>query len=270
MKFYKYKGEKSHSVTHILLENLEEVKLFLSNKDIFWQADIDNYIKMTLIEDKATREKMISHSSFRTPISDITAVMGGILFDDSGSLNPSYFQNMYNTGMIDFINDPRFDNVFVNRVGGYCNFEAFNKDDYIEVFGFSIEDLLNDISYSFNYNNYEDKFLILENDPVLDKWTTEHFNNRVIPYICNLRTMMKTNKFEELLIKFSQNYSKKIFVYTTGLDYEQMLEYTERAITCGFEEFEWVFNGFEREDEFKKFLDSFVKKSNITYKISRV
>ena len=46
---------------------------------------------------------MISHSAFRTPISDITAVIGGILFDDCGRLNPSYFQNMYNTGMIDFI-----------------------------------------------------------------------------------------------------------------------------------------------------------------------
>ena len=34
MKFYKYKGE-THSVTHILLENLEEIKLFLRDKDIF-------------------------------------------------------------------------------------------------------------------------------------------------------------------------------------------------------------------------------------------
>lgn len=270
MKFYKYKAEEKHAVTHILLENLEEVKLFLSNKDIFWQADIDNYIKMTLIEDKATREKMISHSTFRTPISQVTAVMGGILFDDCGRLNPSYFQNMYNTGMIDFIQDPRFNNVFVNRVGGYCNFDAFDKDNYIEVYGFSIEDLLNDISYSFNYDTNNENFLILENDPVLDKWTKEKFDNKVIPYICNLRTMMKTNKFEELLTRFAKYNSKKIFVYTTGLDYEQMLEYTERAIACGFEEFEWAFNGFEREDEFKKFLDSLVKKNNITYKINRI
>lgn len=49
-----------------------------------------------------------------------------------------------------------------------------------------------------------------------------------------------------------------------------MLEYTERAVACGFEEFEWVFNGFERETEFRKFLDSLVKKNNITYKISYV
>lgn len=225
---------------------------------------------MTLIDDKATREKMISHSKFRTPITEVAAVIGGILFDDCGRLNPSYFQNMYNTGMIDFIQDTRFNNVFVNRVGGYCNFEAFDKDDYIEVYGFSIDDLLNDISYSFNYDDYEHKFLILENDPVLDKWTTENFDNKVISYICNLRTIMKTNKFEELLTRFSQNYSKRIFVYTTGLDYEQMLEYTERAIACGFEEFEWVFNGFAREDEFKEFLDSLVNKNNIKYKISRV
>lgn len=47
--------------------------------------------------------------------------------------------------MIDFIQDERFNNVFVNRVGGYCN-EAFDKDNYIEVFGFSIEDLLEDNS----------------------------------------------------------------------------------------------------------------------------
>ena len=133
MKFYKYKKEEKQAVTHILLENLEEVKLFLSDKDVFWQADIDNYLKMTLIEDKSTREKMISHTSFRTPISSISASMGSLLFDDCGRINPSYFQNMYTTGMIDFIQDERFNNVFVNRVGGYCNFEAFDKDNYIEV-----------------------------------------------------------------------------------------------------------------------------------------
>lgn len=267
MKFYKYKKEEKHTVTHILLENLEEVKLFLSDKDVFWQADIDNYLKMTLIEDKETRKKMISHSSFRTPISEIAATMGNILFDDCGRINTSYFQNMYNNGMIDFIQDERFNNVFVNRVGGYCNFEAFDKDAYVEVFGFSIEDLLNDCSYCFNYDSYETKLLVLENDPTLDKWTVEHFENVTVPYICNLRTIMKTNKFEELLTRFSQNYSKKLFVYTTGLDYEQMLEYTERAIACGFKEFEWVFVAFEREAEFKKFLDSLVKKNNIKYKI---
>lgn len=268
MKFYKYKKEEKYSVTHILLENLEEVKLFLSNKDVFWQSDIDNYLKMALIEDKSTREKMISHSSFRTPISVITSTMGSILFDDNGSLNPSYFQTMYNAGMIDFIQDPRFDNVFVNRVGGYCNFDAFDKDNYIEVFGFTIEDLLEDVSYSFNYFASEHNMLILENDPVLDKWTVEHFDGFPVPYICNLRTIMRTEKFEELLTKFSQNYSKKIFVYTTGLDYEQMIEYTQRAINCGFNEFEWVFNGFEREDKFRKFLDSLDQNNNRTYKIS--
>lgn len=270
MKFYKYQKEEKHDVTHILLENLEEVKLFLSDKDIFWQADIDNYLKMTLIEDKATRERMISHNMFRTPISDIAATMGRILFDDCGRLNPSYFQSMYNTGMIDFIQDERFNNVFVNRVGGYCNFEAFDKDNYVEVYGFSIEDLLNDISYSFDYFASEHKMLVLENDPSLDKWTVNHFDGFPVPHICNLRTMMKTNKFEELLTRFSQKYSKKLFVYTTGLDYEQMLEYTQRAIACGFEEFEWVFNGFERETEFRIFLDPLFKKNNIKYKISHI
>ncbi len=270
MKFYRYKEEEKHSVTHILLENLEEVKLFLSNKDVFWQSDIDNYIKMSLIEDKNTREKMISHSSFRTPISTITSTMDHILFDDNGIFKPSYFQNMYNDGMVDFIQDPRFDNVFVNRVGGYCDFDAFDKDNYIEVFGFTIEDLLNDVSYSFDYFDSENVILILENDPILDKWTIDYFNKLPVPYICNLRTIMKTDKFEELLKRFSQNYSKKIFVYTTGLDYEQMIDYTERAVACGFEEFEWVFNGFKREPEFKKFLDSLVKKNNSKYKINYV
>lgn len=268
MKFYKYKKEEKQAVTHILLENLEEVKSFLSDKDVFWQADIDNYLKMTLIEDKQTREKMISHASFRTPISNIAATMGVILFDDCGRINPSYFQNMYNTDMIDFIQDERFNNVFVNRVGGYCNFEAFDKDNYIEVFGFSIGELLENNSYSFDYFDSEHNVLVLENDPTLDKWTVEHFDGFPVPYICNLRTIMKTNKFEELLTRFSQNYSKKLFVYTTGLDYEQMLEYTERAIACGFKEFEWVFIGFERENEFRIFLDSLVKKNNIKYKIS--
>ena len=49
------------------------------------------------------------------------------------------------------------------------------------MYGFSIADLLDDITYSFNYDTNNENFLILENDPVLDKWTKEKFDNKVIP-----------------------------------------------------------------------------------------
>lgn len=263
MKFYKHKDETNHAVTNILLETKEEVLLFLQNKDIFWEQDIDNYIKMTMIDDKSTRDRLIGHTSFRSPIAEVAKRFSS-LFDYVTNFSPSSFAIQYNDGMISTFE--RHSNIFVNRKGGYCFFGAFNKDDYTEVFGFNIEDLMNDCSYSFNYFNSEKNVLVLENDPVLDSWTTEYFELPV-PYICNLRTIMKTNKFEELLKEYiKRNKSTKLFVYTTGLDYDQMLEYTERAIACGFTEFEWVFNGFTREYEFVKFLNS----KSIKYKISHI
>lgn len=260
MRFYKYKKDNSNNITHILLENKDEVIMFLENKDIYWEQDVDNYIKMSLIEDKSTRTKLISHTMFRTPISILSRTMSDILYDNNYMINPSYFMNKYNEDMLSFIE--RFGNVFVNKVGGYCNIEAFDLENYNEVFNFNLNDIFNDSSYSFSYDN-NNKFLVLENDPVLDKWTLNHFKGR-FPYICNLRTIMKTNNFEDLLKKFKKYYSSKIFVYTTGLDYEQMIDYVERAIECGFDEFEWVFNGFENIKEFKEFLST----KNIKYKIS--
>lgn len=261
MKFFKYKENIEKQITHILLENENEVKLFLKNKNIFWEQDVQNYIKLSLIDDVKTRDRLMSHTIFTTPISSISYKMSNILFDGQHYINPDYYSNMYDKNMLKFIN--KYGDLFVNYVGGYCNFSSFDKDEYEEVFGFNLENLFlnSKTTYSFNYEYDEEKVLVLENDPILDSWTTKNFKGRV-PYILNLRSVMQTQNFEEILNKFSNSYSKKIFVYTTGLDYEQMIDYVNRSINCGFEEFEWVFNGFERIDEFELFL----KSKNIKYK----
>jgi hypothetical protein len=268
MKFFKYKKDESGKVTHILLENKDEVLMFLSNKDIFWKHEFDSFTKMMLIEDKQTRERLVSHTMFHTPIVSLTRKLN-YLYDESFGFDllkdVEFINDMYNKDMLDFIE--KYDDVFVNRVGGYCYFEAFDKDAYEELFNLELQDIFKSgkNTYSLHYDTTENKVLVLENDPTLDEWTMKHFDGRV-PYIVNLRSVMATNEFEEILNKFIKNYSKKIFVYTTGLDYEQMIDYVNRAVNCGFEEFEWVFNGFERESEFREFLDS----KNIKYKITQI
>jgi hypothetical protein len=264
MKFFKYKENETKKVTHILLETKLEVELFLQNKNIFWQQDIDNFYKLILTEDEDLRGKLISHTTFRTPISRISKGVSTNLYDNKLQFNPLFFLNMYDKNMLAFIE--KYGNVFVNENGGYCYFETFSKDDYEEVFGFDIKDLLSgEACFSFEYDSSENKVLVLENDPILDKWTVNNFKGRV-PYILNLRTIMQTNKFEEILKSFVKNHSKKIFVYTTGLDYDQMIEYTNRSIDCGFEEFEWVFVGFKRGTEFEEFL----KTKQIKYSLKNI
>lgn len=258
MKFFKYK-ESDENLTNILLEDKNEVLLFLENKNIFWEQDIQNFHKLILTEDKDLRAKLISHTTFRTPIAEISKRVS-VMYKHSLQFDPEYFSNMYDTAMLDFIE--KFDDVFVNSVGGYCYSKAFDMNEYEELFEFKLEDIFIKTTHSFNYDKSENNVLVLENDPVLDKWTIEHFDGR-FPYILNLRSVMATNKFEELLNKFS---GKKIFVYTTGLDYDQIIDYVNRSIKCGFDEFEWVFNGFENEKKLKEFLNS----KNIKYKISNI
>lgn len=225
MKFYKTKESKD--LTHILLESLEEVNLFLANKDKFWNNSFKGFEQMNSKE----------------PVTN----------------------DFYNKQMLDFF--PIKNNVLVNKVGGYMYKEGFDMDnDFILLLNLSMKDFFNKKNVCFEYYSYKNNILVFENDPVLDPWTVKHFNDFRVPYICNLREILTTNRFEEICTKYTSYYSKKAFIYTTGLDYEQILDYTERAIKCGFKEFTWYFtNDFKKESDLKEFLKLFDIKYQINY-----
>lgn len=261
MKFYKTKDAKE--LTHILLESLEEVNLFLANKDKFWNNSFKGFEQMNSKE-PVTRAKMISHTMSKNAVVELARVHSHFLqYKIPVSIN--VVNDFYNKQMLDFF--PIKNNVLVNKVGGYMYKEGFDMDnDFILLLDLSIEDFFNKENVCFEYDSYENNILVFENDPVLDPWTVKHFGDFRVPYICNLREILATNRFEEICTKYTSYYSKKAFIYTTGLDYEQILDYTERAIKCGFKEFTWYFtNDFKKESDLKEFLKLFDIKYQINY-----
>lgn len=122
--------------------------------------------------------------------------------------------------------------LMVNSNGGY----AFDLE-IVETFDYEPKELVN------HYIENTD-CLVLENDPKVDKYTVEYFKNleTKFSYICSLRSYSEarlTAIMKEWRKKCRVN--KKIFVYTTGIDSDQMYMYTHCAMRSGIKDLEIQF-----------------------------
>ena len=262
MKFYKNKN--SNSLTHILLETIEEVNFFIVNKDIFWKQSFIDFQQMNNVEDKELKSKLISHSATSNVISSLAKIQSS-LFNYEIPVSINVINDFYNKKIIEFFHKYN-QNIFVNKSGGYCYKEAFNLiADFDLMSESSIKDFFIKESISFDFTSSENEIIVFENDPSLDPWTVRFFKNKQVPYICNLREVLASNKFEKTCLTFSKNYSKKAFIYTTGLDFNQIIDYTQRAYNSGINDFTWWFTAdFKKERELVDFLSTL----DITYSIN--
>lgn len=273
MKFYKStrtekNNKDNNEASHILLENIDEVNVYLENTHILWQNSINAFSYFNTLG-KEERAKAISHTCSKDPVTALTGLISS-MWGYETPVSPNVVSDFYKEQMIDFFYEK--ENIFVNKVGGYMYVEAFDIDNDFELIqDIDLKKFLSFDNHSFEYSSSENKFLVLENDPILDSWTSNKFNNQRIPYICSLRETMAEDKFEKLCKRALSYGIKKIFVYTTGTDYEQMEEYIKRTYDCGFREYEWIINNNDfknREDNLKEFLNNF--KEEIDYKISYI
>ncbi len=129
--------------------------------------------------------------------------------------------------------------IIVNKVGGWC---PFNSDDV---------ELLENVGYEPNMNyfinsRFKDQpttFINIENDPELEQYTREHLYklDNKYSYIRNA-LHLTGDQFDIIFTEFKSKGGKGIWVYTTGMDTDQMRKYTNSAIECGLTEFVFVFN----------------------------
>ncbi len=222
----------------LLLENYTDMGIFFDYIEGNFKTEIDLYRKYSKLE-LENKKKTISHTWWKTPVGLATATIAS-MFDFNELIQASGLMSIYKKSIQDDIS--KHNRCIINKVGGIYPAECFNEDTWI----FIEEEQVNYKIFSQNsiILNSE-KCLILENDPALDKWTIEKmrkdesFSNA--SYIINLRDVLAD---EDIFEKTIRRYKfDKIFVYTTGLDYEQMIDYTTRAIKCGIKKFEFIFNG---------------------------
>ena len=83
------------------------------------------------------------------------------------------------------------------------------------------------------------RLLVLENDPAVDAWTVENLH---APYsfIVNLGRLSRPQLLDLMKQFRNETGGSTLFVYTTGINGRQMVEYTEAAIEARFKRIIWV------------------------------
>jgi hypothetical protein len=132
--------------------------------------------------------------------------------------------------------------VLVNVNGGYCHFD----DNYHTMLTCEEYTDSSEPSYIINENT---KYINLENDPDLENRTKEYLTTRDpnFSYITNLRSFSKSDLIE-VFREFVRSGGEVVYVYTTGIDIPQMIEYSMALVTAGIKKVEFEFTVEQNED----------------------
>ena len=128
------------------------------------------------------------------------------------------------------------DKVIINKNGGYCELTPFHKIEECE--DFVPED------NKIYYVGKNTKVINFENDPELETRVKEYFseqNDDNPSYILNLREFTQED-IENVLDEFHKNGGEQVYIYTTGLDTEQMWMYSQAIINSNIEHVVFEFN----------------------------
>ncbi len=117
----------------------------------------------------------------------------------------------------------------INLKGGYHTCRPEELNDFQEY----VSSVPNSVHIATNCS-----WMILENDAELDPWTVENVTLPCYSYVTNLRRQdldAVLNSIDE-----DPREPRTLFVYTTGMDYHQMENYTTVAINSGYKRFIFV------------------------------
>lgn len=247
--------------------------------------DVDNLMNMQKSNVASDLENTINHPKpshlwTQTAIGNAATLRMGleVSIDEAQSKHNEFFEklsrlafsqtsDLYRDMLIDDINRKGY--TWINAVGGIYAAESIEDDDIVLVSEHEFKQ--EDMETKNLFLETGSKFLILENDPQLDKWFNTNIEGNY-SYLLNLRNCMKNQQLSEYLKEyFYQPYhtseeksQNKILVYTTGSDVKQMDEYLEALDNFYEVAVEFV---FVNEDYKTEHLDLFKKhyKLNITH-----
>ncbi|HSE99778.1 MAG TPA: hypothetical protein VLA48_02690 [Nitrososphaeraceae archaeon] len=142
--------------------------------------------------------------------------------------------------------------VFQNKNGGLCPVEF--SLEVLEVLEDNLSKIEDDPTYSIRENS---KVINLENDWYLESkaldYMNKRFGNYTYSYIKDLKTTSEAS-YKYIFKKFKEQGGEYIYVYTTGIDVEQMYEYSFHALDANLTKFIFDFNrGLDKN--IQKFID---------------
>lgn len=220
---------KSQSMTYynrIILENIEDLQEYFN----YTQDEIVEGVRIVL-------KSNVSPDSYDHLVRQ--NVFGGLLatsFTDCQMKGGNPLINLDKVVTQKFINFTRHilagEKIMLNQVGGYC----FVGDGTIEW----INAPDNKLTCTINTGT---KYINLENDPVLEQYSKDYLSlvDKNYSYVTNM-FRMRAADFNIVFNDFVDAGGTTVFVYTTGMDVDQMFVYFDSAVDTGIKNFEFVFN----------------------------
>jgi len=162
----------------------------------------------------------------------------------------------------------RYGCVFMNDKGGLC--PMFDKDggNYLEVLESEVITEYPKRSW-LNYKIGENtKYIVLENDCELERKAIDYLetvDRWNYSYVKEL-IMFDEDNLKLVFDKFVKAGGKVVYVYTTGINNEQMYQYSTSAISSGIKKFEFYFNS-GMDNNIRAFVSWLSGKDGISVKV---
>lgn len=225
-----------------LTDNLNQ-----THKDVFYIETMDDFDEFRKLSEDANGDEVALALKTDIPESrwdhlfdaSLGGMQSGVVTSNILGGNPIYLSGAILSTKLErirqLINDGNI--VIVNQRGGY-----FPIYDSIEI---KIVEIAEYVANKSQYVNIKEntKIINLENDLYLEPVAVKFMRERD-PNYSTIRKLKKFNFLElsEIFKRFKENGGELAYIYTTGLDTEQMYRYTNALIIAGVKKVQFDFN----------------------------
>ena len=208
------------NVDFILIENIEDLKSYaaMENSDVE-----DAMVRMMRSDEGIERwDHLVTNDSaggIMAAAINKVKVAGGAIIPEASALLNKKIHNM----LLQLMDG---ETLLVNKVGGWQPVTDKMTLTNIRPFTPTI-----DLTYVIAKNA---SIINLENDPKLEQHVIDYFdeNESELSYVLNLRRFGKDDLIT-VFMEFIEAGGHTVYVYTTGLDVQQMFEYSDAIIESG-------------------------------------
>ena len=137
-----------------------------------------------------------------------------------------------------------YGNIIINGMGGYNYYDP----EYMVILSKKEMEPIDQLKSSYKVPDGT-KWLNLENDPELEKYTQDNLSSIDInfSYIVNLRSFCE-ERLKEVITEFVSKGGRGLWIYTTGSDLEQLKDYVILTNKLGVEKYKFTFNAGMTEE----------------------
>jgi len=240
---------------YLMLENLHDLHLYAEKTDEEAAASFGRILRNNVPNDKINHLLCKTHGDNVVLTASIMGnFTGDSLVESIGKVSGEKYANMTKH----ILNG---ETIIINPLGGYC----FLSDDMTVTDEKEYVDIVDKTTYKIADNA---SYLNLENDAELEKTVIDFFDKHGAEqsYVLNLRNF-DIGDLTKIFNEFAENGGHTVYVYTTGMDVDQMYDYSKALIRSNIDEILFDFNSGINDDINK--VVAFLQEQDVGVTIAR-